>query len=229
MKTSNKKAYIFKMNITAASIASIFVFIILVILTISIDGLNIFKVYQTPFMLCILVGYFFLHELIHGIGFIIGGSKLKNIKIGAALEKGIFYCMSYQELTKKNILISLQMPFMLIGVITYAIGIIYIIPILTWLSLLNIMGAIMDLIMFYYILRIKNVTYSESGEPNEFVLITNEDLNKRKSAFLKIKEVKDYKKEDYIFKDFKRIEISKASWIVILILILLDLSTILLG
>ena len=121
------------------------------------------------------------------------------------------------------------MPFILIGVITYAIGIIYIIPILTWLSLLNILGAIMDLIMFYYILRIKNVTYSESGEPNEFVLITNEDLNKRKSAFLKIKEVKDYKKEDYIFKDFKRIEISKASWIVILILFLLDLSTILLG
>ena len=137
--------------------------------------------------------------------------------------------MSYQELTKKNILISLQMPFMLIGVITYVIGIVFNIPILTWLSILNIMGASMDLVMFFYILRIKNVTYSESGEPDEFVLISNEDLSKRKSIFLKLKDVKDYKKEDYIFKDFKRIEISKASWIVILILIGLDLITLLLG
>ena len=229
MKTSNKKAYIFKMNITTASVFSIVVFFLMVFLTLLLDGLKIFSAYQTPFILCILVGYFFLHELIHGIGFILGGSKLKNIKLGAALEKGIFYCMSYQELTKKNILISLQMPFMVIGVITYIIGIVFNIPILTWLSILNIMGASMDLVMFFYILRIKNVTYSESGEPDEFVLISNEDLSKRKSIFLKLKDVKDYKKEDYIFTDFKRIEVSKASWIVILILIGLDLITLLLG
>ena len=229
MKTSNKKAYVFKMNITTASIFSIVVFLLLVFVTTLIDGVTLFKAYQTPFLLCLLVGYFFLHELLHGVGFVLGGSKLKNIKLGAALEKGIFYCMSYQELTKKNILISLQMPFMVIGVITYVIGIVFNIPVLTWLSVLNIMGASMDLVMFFYILRIKNVTYSESGEPDEFVLISNEDLSKRKSIFLKLKETKDYKKEDYIFKDFKKIEISKASWIVILILIALDLVTLLLG
>jgi len=229
MKTSNKKAYVFKMNITTASIFSVVVFLLLVFVTTLIDGVTLFKAYQTPFLLCLLVGYFFLHELLHGVGFVLGGSKLKNIKLGAALEKGIFYCMSYQELTKKNILISLQMPFMVIGVITYVIGIVFNIPVLTWLSVLNIMGASMDLVMFFYILRIKNVTYSESGEPDEFVLISNEDLSKRKSIFLKLKETKDYKKEDYIFKDFKRIEISKASWIVILILIALDLVTLLLG
>lgn len=229
MKISNKKAYVFKMNITTASIFSIVVFLLLVFVTTLIDGVTLFKAYQTPFLLCLLVGYFFLHELLHGVGFVLAGSKLKNIKLGAALEKGIFYCMSYQELTKKNILISLQMPFMVIGVITYVIGIVFNIPVLTWLSVLNIMGASMDLVMFFYILRIKNVTYSESGEPDEFVLISNEDLSKRKSIFLKLKETKDYKKEDYIFKDFKRIEISKASWIVILILIALDLVTLLLG
>ena len=229
MKTSNKKAYVFKMNITTASIFSIVVFLLLVFVTALIDGVTLFKAYQTPFLLCLLVGYFFLHELLHGVGFVLGGSKLKNIKLGAALEKGIFYCMSYQELTKKNILISLQMPFMVIGVITYVIGIVFNIPVLTWLSVLNIMGASMDLVMFFYILRIKNVTYSESGEPDEFVLISNEDLSKRKSIFLKLKETKDYKKEDYIFKDFKRIEISKASWIVILISIALDLVSLLLG
>ncbi len=134
--------------------------------------------------------------------------------------------MAYQELTKKNILISLQMPFMVIGVITYIIGYFFHIPVLVWLSIVNLIGASMDLMMFMYIMRIKDVIYSESGEPDEFVLISSEDLTKKKSIYFKIVDTKEYKKSDYQFKDIKKISISKTSYTVLGILIVVTILSI---
>ena len=227
MKTSNKKAYILKMNLLSANVFSLIVFVIMAIITNLLIGYV--GIFMYPFILTCIILYFALHELFHGVGYYIGGTKLKNIAYGIFLEKGIFYCMGYQEITKKNILISLQMPFMVLGVITYIIGVILNLPLLVWLSVFNIMGAAMDMAMFFYILRIKNVHYSESGEPDEFVLITDEDLTKKKSIFISVKEVKDYKKDDYEFKDIKRFKCSKASWIALIVIIGLDLINIMLG
>lgn len=227
MKISNKKAYIFKMNMVSANIFSTVVFAVAAALTIHLIGYV--GLFGKPFILTLILLYFALHELLHGIGYFLGGTKLKNISYGIALERGIFYCMGYQEITKKNILISLQMPFMVIGVITYIIGIIFKLPVLTWLSVFNIMGASMDMAMFAYISRIKNLHYSESGEPDEFVLISDEDLEKKKSVFFKIKEVKDYKKEDYEFRNIKRFRCSKSSWITLLVLLGLDIVSLIIG
>ena len=113
--------------------------------------------------------------------------------------------MSYEEITKKNILISLQMPFMTIGIITYVIGIIMNMPILVLLSIINLVGASMDLVMFLYILKLpKDVTYSESGNPDEFVLISNTDLSKKKSMFIKVIDEGKYNKKDYEFENIKK-------------------------
>lgn len=220
----NKKAYIYKMNLGPANILSIVIFVLAVIPAFLLK-INLFNVGVNTFILfIILILYLWFHEVLHGIGYIIGGAKRKNIKYGVCLEKGIFYCMAYQELTKKNILISLQMPFMVIGVITYIIGVIINLPLLIVLSAVNISGASMDLVMFYYISKLpKDTTYSESGNADEFVLISSEDLTKRKNIFLKMVDVKDYKVEDYIFEGFKRFEITKASIYILIGFILLGL------
>ena len=131
--------------------------------------------------------------------------------------------MAYQELTKKNILISLQMPFIVIGIITYIISFIFSLSLLALLSLVNLSGAVMDLVMFIYICRIGNITYSESGNPDEFVLISENDLTKKKNLFFRIIDVKDYKKEDYIFPKKKKIICSKESIVILVLLILLIL------
>ena len=224
MNTTNKKAHIYKMNLVPANILSIIIFILLLVLTmllninILIDNQNIL----IAFILMIL--YLGLHELLHGVGFFIGGTKRENIKYGICLEKGIFYCMACEEITKKNILISLQMPFMVIGIITYIIGAIFNIPILVLLSIVNITGASMDIAMFFYILSLpKDVTYSETSKPDEFVLISKTDLTTKKNPFIKVVEVKDYHKKDYIFKNTKIIEITKTSIIVLIMFILLGL------
>lgn len=220
----NKKAYVYKMNLGPANILSIVIIVLMFLIT------CLFKVNFYDFnnmnsfiLFIIMILYLWFHEILHGIGYIIGGTKSKNVSYGIELEKGIFYCMAYQELTKKNILISLQMPFMVIGVITYIISIVFNIPILAFLSSINICGASMDLVMFYYISKLKNVTYSESGNSDEFVLISDEDLTKKKNIFLKIVDVKKYNKKDYEFSDFKRFRITKKSIIILVLFLLLGL------
>ena len=224
MNSINKKAYIYKMKMLPANIFAIAIFILLLIVT-SLLNENAF-IERANFIIFFIsmILYMCLHELLHGIGFYLGGTKRENIKYGICLEKGIFYCMAYQEIAKKNILISLQMPFVVIGVITYIIGIVFNIPLLTFLSILNLTGASMDLAMFIYILKLpKDITYSESNKPDEFVLISKTDLTKKKNMFFKIVEIKDYKKEDYIFKNVKKVEITKTSIIILLVFIILGL------
>ena len=223
MSTTTKKAYVYKMKLIPANILGTVLFVLLLVFSILIKA-DFSLSGNFAVLLIILILYLGLHEVLHGIGYILGGAKRENVAYGICLEKGILYCMSYHELTKKNILISLQMPFVVIGVITYIIGYVCHIPYLVFLSIVNLVGACMDLMMFFYIYKLDNdVRYSESGEPDEFVLISSEDLTKKKSKYFKIVEVKDYKKSDYQFKNIKKITISKTSYIVLGILILISL------
>ena len=226
MSSTNKKTYVYKMNLVTANILCILIVVVFGVLTYFLE-MNVIDKNTIWFLTFILmIGYLMLHEFLHGVGYFIGGTKRRNITYGIELEKGIFYAMAYSKLTKKNILISLQMPFMVIGVITYIIGIIFNIPLLVLLSIINLSGAAMDMAMFIYFLRLpKDFTYSESGNPDEFVIISGEDLTKKKSIFTKIVEVKDYKEKDFEFKNLKKIKVTKASIIVLVLFLLLGLIT----
>ena len=226
MNTTNKKTYVYKMNLVTANILCILIVVLLWFLTVSF-GIKIIDKNTNWFLLFVLIIlYLMLHEFLHGVGYFLGGTKRKYITYGIELEKGIFYAMAYSKLTKKNILISLQMPFMVIGVITYIIGIIFNIPTLVVLSIVNLSGAAMDMAMFIYFLRLpKDFTYSESGNPDEFVVISSKNLTKYKSIFLKQVEVKDYNEKDFEFKNLKKIKCTKLSIVLIVLFILLGLLT----
>lgn len=221
-----KKAYIYKMRLVPANILAIVIFIVMMLVTSLIFDIG-YTSFEIQLSAILMIVWFVLHELLHGLGFYLGGVKRKNIKYGVALEKGILYTLGLQEVTKKGILTSLQMPFTVIGLLTYVIGIVFNIPILVLLSIINFTGASMDIMMFIYIAKLKNITYSETGNPDEFVLISNEDLTKRKSIFLKVIETKKYNKEDYKFKIDNRVEISKSSmsaclvYIIVMVILML--------
>ena len=223
---TTKKAYVYKMKLVPANVLGTIMFILLVIFSLFIKA--DFSMRGNFFVLFLMIVlYLCCHEVLHGIGYILGGTKKENVSFGICLEKGILYCMAYQELTKKNILLSLQMPFVVLGVITYIIGYFCHIPNLIFLSIVNLIGASMDMAMFIYISKLdKDVIYSESGEPDQFVLISKEDLTKKKSRFLEIVEVKDYKKSDYQFKNIKKVTISKFSAILLGILLIVALLSI---
>ena len=86
------------------------------------------------------IPYFCLHEILHSIGYVINGADFKRITYGAHIEQGILCCSCKQEVDKKCVMWSLLYPFLFIGILTYAIGVIFHIPILIVLSAANISG-----------------------------------------------------------------------------------------
>jgi len=226
--SKNKKAYVYKMNLWSANVFALVIFVAVMVVTLLIN-VNYLSAADSPMFLILIVLYFCLHEFLHGIGYYLGGGDRKKIKYGMCFEKGLLYCMDCEEVSKKGILISLQMPFVVIGVLTYIIGIIFNLPLLVILSAINISGAAMDIVMFLYIWRLKDVVYSESGNFDEFILISSEDLRRRKSLFFKVVDVKDYKKEDYIFDKVEKFTISKSSIVVLIIVLILTILSFVLG
>ena len=175
------------------------------------------KDFELIFLL--IIPYLILHELLHSIAYVINGAKFKNITYGAHLEKGILCCLCKQNVSKRNILISLLFPFVIIGVITYIIGILTNNTVLIWLSILNISGCSADLIMFFDLLKLKDFEYSEYDNPMAFGLYTSEDLSKTKLFGLKyIGETKSLEKNN-----MKKISISKFSIITFIIFIILGI------
>ena len=159
-----------------------------------------------------------LHEIIHGVFYILGGAKRNNITYGAALEKGVFYCRCGEYVNKKTIMSSLMAPFTIIGVITLIIGFITKQWWLVLLSGMNIGGAGADLCMFFFFLKRKDdVMFMEYGDSLFFSLKTSEDLENKEFKCVKLIDKDNVPANDNKF----RLVISKGSYIVFGIIVLL--------
>ena len=139
--------------------------------------------------------------------------------MGMKLEVGIFYCMCKKEISKARILWSLLLPLVLIGFITLIIGIIIDSPTIILLSLINIVGAIGDIIMTINILRMPDIKYLDLDDPIGFTLLSNEPLDNKKYFGLLIKEKGKYNKK-LKAQDYTRLVISNPSKAIMVILIL---------
>ncbi len=217
-----KKYYIFKINNNTIGVYPIILLVVCCILFFLIYRENSMKIFDDNTLLscALIIPYLILHELLHSFAYVIHGAKFKNITYGIVLEKGVMCCLCKQNIKRKNILISLLYPFILIGIVTLIIGIIFNIPVLVILSLLNITGCAGDLTMFYHLVRIKNFEYSEFDDPTSFALYTNENLSSRKMTGLDYVGTKD--KLD--IKDFRKLYLSKSS-ILLLIFIAIIIIT----
>lgn len=168
-----------------------------------------------------LVLYFFwmfLHEFLHGIGFSFGNINRKNIVYGANLEKGIFYCMCKELISKKNIMISLMFPFVFIGVLTLFVGFVINSPILIILSLFNIAGCAGDIAMFFSFLFLPGFSYIDLDDCTGFVLVSKSDLSKHKLFGMNLVEVGNYDSLS-LAQDYKKITVSKLSWIIFIVML----------
>lgn len=214
-----RKYYVYEMNgVTLQIISVIFLIIMLFITFFFFNEITMTdKDFELIFLL--IIPYLILHELLHSLAYVINGAKFKNITYGAHLEKGILCCLCKQNISKRNILISLLFPFVIIGVITYIIGILTNNTVLIWLSILNISGCSADLIMFLDLLKLKDFEYSEYDNPMAFGLYTTKNLSKTKLFGLKyIGETKSLEKNN-----MKKISISKTNIILFIIFIALGI------
>ena len=149
------KYYNYALKIGILNILSIILFILCFIIVVPIYG--VITLTNIPLMMILSILYLMLHEVVHYIGFIINKEvNSKNIVMGAELEKGIFYCMCKQKISKKTILISIFSPLTTLGFITLIIAMFFKLDLLIFLSILNISGSIGDIIMGLFIYFLKN-------------------------------------------------------------------------
>lgn len=219
-----KKYYLFNLNINFMNILAFVILIALWILTINIKGGEFFlnSLTTTTFILYIVI--MITHELLHGFSYYIHGGEKDKIVFGAALEKGILYCLCKQNISRKNILWSSMYPLIFIGVITYIIGLIFNLPILAMLSMLNLSGCGGDICTFLYISRLnKNIEFSETDDPTVFAIYADYDVSKVKHIGLKYKEDAETIERN----DLTKIKISKPSKIIFIVLIIIIIMNIL--
>lgn len=202
-----KKYYLFEMDMVWLQIISAVLLIFMFFVTLYVyPEFNILdKSFAIAFIL--MIPYMILHEILHSISYVMNGAKFKNITYGVHLDKGVLCCLCKQNITKKNILISLLTPFIIIGVLTYIIGILINSQVLVILSIFNISGCAGDLMMFLELAKIKNFEFSEYDNPVAFGLYSSEDLSKTKLKGLKYIDCST--KLDK--KDLKKIRVSMSS------------------
>lgn len=217
------KYYRYSMNMKKLNIICLLLFIPLFIV---IYVMDIFNYMNLTFFLLYLF-WMFLHEFIHGFGFSLSnGIKHKNIVYGACLEKGIFYCMCKEKIKKNDIIISLLLPFFLIGIITFFLGLYFNNNILVLLSLFNIVGCVGDLAMFFSFLKLPDFSYVDLDDCTGFVLISDSVLSKYKLFCVDLVEIGNYTNLG-VAHEYKKFTISKLSVIIFVLLILfliLDLA-----
>ncbi len=219
LKKQDQQYYVFEIDGKCLNGVSIFLMLGIVILTFLLNP--DFSFYGKEFDLAFLfmIPYLVLHEIIHGISYVLCGAKYKNITFGAHLEKGILCCLCKEKVSKPSILISLICPFIFLGVCTYIAGLYLHNNTLIILSMINISGCAGDLVMFFDFLSLKNMMYSEYDNPLAFGLYTTEDLSHKHFFGLRYLETtKDLSKTIT-----KKVVISNISLIIILILFFLGI------
>lgn len=209
------KYYKYSMNINALNWISVILFIPLFFI---IYLLNLWKFIDIYFLVLYFL-WMFLHELLHGIGFSLNKDiNHKNIVYGAALEKGILYCMCKEKISKNSIMISLVFPFFIIGIFTFFIGLIINNEILMLLSLFNIVGCIGDLVMFFNFLNLPDFSYVDLDDCTGFVLISDNNLNKKLFGLnlIEMGDINDLS----LAGNYDKITISKLSIVIFIIIVI---------
>ena len=216
------KYYNYTLKIGILNILSIILFILCFIIVVPIYG--VITLTNIPLMMILSILYLMLHEVVHYIGFIINKEvNSKNIVMGAELEKGIFYCMCKQKISKKTILISIFAPLTTLGFITLIIAMIFKLDLLIFLSILNISGSIGDIIMGLFIMFLpKDIMYLDLDDSTSFTLLCKEDINDRKFIGIQLLNSGEYK-ESMKAKDYTKFKVSKLSYIIIILFFIFSL------
>lgn len=215
-----KRYYLFKFNLTVLNILSIIILVFMIMISYFIFEYNFLNINNWFILLLYYLIYTIIHEIIHAISYIINGAKSNKITFGIMLEKGILYCLCKQNINRRNILISLMSPLILIGIITYIISIIYKSPLLMLLSILNISGCVGDIVTFLFLRKIKKFEFTEIDDPTMFAVYSNKDVSKISHFGLKFAGKQDTLKRG----EFKKIEVSAVSIMLIVFLIIMALN-----
>lgn len=217
-----EKYYKFSLNMKLANIIAIILSILFILLLFILVNNN-YLTYHGYFIMTLYLMYMVLHELCHGLGYSLYVKDKSNIKFGAVFEKGVLYAMCQEKLTKKQIMISLLLPLLLLSVLVLPIAIIFKNADLFFLAGLNLIGSIGDIAMLKLISRMpSDIKYIDLDSEIGTYLLSKKDLKSYQTKMLKYTESAKYS-DSLIAKDIKKVHITKASLICFIMFILLDI------
>lgn len=228
-KEKNKNYYTYTLNMTILNILAIILFVVVGSLVYLIEYQDSYTINLSMTNLFILMFiWLIIHELLHGIGFAIFKSvKKENITFGMFLEKGVFYCMCKQNISKKVILTSLLFPLTIIGFITLVIGMIINNYELVFLSVLNIVSSIGDIVMTIYFLKCpKDIIYLDLDDCTSFTVLSKESLDNIQVPGIVLAKKGPYDPKKMYSKDKRRVVISKLSYLLLIIILILVIISI---
>lgn len=224
--------YTYKLDMIMLNLLAIILFIIVGCLVFFMEYRDNYVYYNDIVSLIILmVVWLVIHEVLHGIGFFLFRSVDKrNITFGIFLEKGIFYCMCKQNISKRVILTSLFFPITIIGVVTLVIGMVINSYLLVYLSILNIVSSIGDIVMIVYFIRApRDIIYLDLDDPTSFTVISKEDISNLKVLGIRLDSSGIYDEDKMVTHDRRRIIISKYSYVLLFVFFVLILIKIIGG
>lgn len=219
-----KKYYKYELNILLANILSL-VMIIVPLIIMAYLGFDFSSGYHGLFLLEMIV-YFIVHELLHGLGFLIFAKDKKNIKFGITLEKGVLYAACQEKINKELAIISILLPLIVLTIITLPIGIIINHSNLVLLSIMNFGGAIGDILMFILILTSpRDVLYIDYNTDIGVYLLSENNMENHTSFGFRLTEIGDAddKKIDL---SIKRLYVSTSSAIILVVLLIISILSI---
>lgn len=175
--------------------------------------------------LLLMLLWFILHEFLHYIGFLVNkGVTIKSLVLGIYFEKGILYCMCRKLVDKKSILIALNFPLFFIGILTLVLGYIFKNYTLVFLSIVNIAGAVGDVLMTIQISKFpKDIKYIDVDDATGYYIISKSDISNVKVPQIKLIESGLYDPDKFKSEDQRSIVITKTSRIILIIFIILSI------
>lgn len=208
-KKITKKYYRFDMDL---NIMNIIASILYILFFIYLFGNKYFSTFNfTILTIIFLLLYFALHEICHGIGYAIFAKDKKNIKFGAILEKGVFYAMCQEEISRAGIIVSLIFPILILTLIPLPFALYYKNSLILFLSITNLIGAIGDILLINLVIKLpRSITYIDYDNNIGAYFICDEDISNIKSLGLKCNDSNNHDLS-LINKDIKTIYISKTS------------------
>ena len=111
-------------------------------------------------------------------------------------------------------------PFLMIGVITLIIGMILNQFELVYLSILNIVSSIGDIVMIIYFLKApRDIIYLDLDDCTSFTVVSKEEIESIKVIGIHLVDKGIYEEEKIYSKDKRKIVISKASYLLIIFIL----------
>lgn len=218
--------YTYKLNMIVLNIFAIILFIIIGSIVFILECKDNYVI-DFNFMLFILLMFLWMiiHEILHGIGFsMFKDVNKRNIVYGMAIERGVFYCMCKQNIGKRVILTSLFFPVIFIGLVTLIIGMVVNNFLLIYLSIINIVSSVGDIIMIIYFFKCPDdIIYLDLDDITSFTVVSKKDLRNIRVLGIELISTGIYDDREMVAKDYKKITITKFSRLILVVMILLGL------